>query len=935
MKPAKKLFPTGRIGITVLLLALMIAARLEVATALSAPRSWDVFLKHIHLLTIAAASLLLLGGLAALSVMLWFPGAAGRLSVRTGKLPWFKWTALAACLIFVIWFMLFSPWQVVCTGLWTRLLFLLAITGLVALSSGRGDISLGWREAVLAVAWLLYVGMVQEARQMTPFSIIYRGLTVIGALLVAGVAFLLYHADRIQSARDRLAAWRDRSGWLRWLQGILLAAAPVILFYLEGRTNYAAYPFTHLIIFLLALLGLAFLAAPRDKRLASPGSWITALRRVNVIRKAIDGCSSALRYVSRSTHWSGYLLRAATFTLPFLAYAAVLASKIPIKIGWEARTGTGTAFLLLFAVLLYPIFRHSGWWEDLGSLAVTLVFFALPLSGLWNSGFSNGYVIGGLLPFADGVYYYMDANRLLAGQMMSAFSEARPLFPGTLAVVLGLVHGNLAVALAIFGAVAILACFLLAREVRHSHGTTAGLVTLVVLFLFFRAHIGITFTENLGFALGAIALAVLWRGAGSSKKGMVWAGIFLLTVALNARAGAFLILPLLALWGGWLFRGNSRISLRFFFSGCTAILLGFLLDAILRHLVSNSGGMAYGNFSYVLYGLVMGGKGWGQVLIDHPEIHLAMRGSQQYSLIYSLAFDAFRADPMRAARGFLSSWWYYLTPNPGAFGFVNINFLGILNTPQTQEALFAATSIGLLGCIRQARAPRASLVLMSSVGILASVPFVIPGAFSMMRAYAATIPFVALWVVLGLHAIFKGLKWPGEPHAPTDDRPALSPVILGLVIVLFCFLSPVLVKGLSHPTQFSGAECPSSLESIIFRTDRSVAVNLISDDTSSSSHLPDIRLSDFRNQMNFGSYPEVADIFIKLTAGQTLILAPNMSDSGYGVVWLIADTSSLSSLTGVVMACSHPVESVYEWTQREIYHFYWVDTIERIQEIGK
>jgi hypothetical protein len=276
MKPSKKLSPTGRIGVTILLLALMIAAGLEIAAVLSAPQSWDVLLTHIPLLTITAASLLLLGGLIALLVMLWFPGAAGRLSVRTGKLPWFKWAALAACLIFVIWFLLFSPWQVVFTGLWTRLLFLLGMAGLVALSAGREDSTFGWREAALAVAWLLYVGMVQEARHMTPFSIIYRGLTMIGALLAAGIAFLLYYADRIQTARDHLAAWRDRDRWHRWLLGILLAAAPVILLYMEGRTNYAAYPFTRLSVSLLALPCLAALVSAQKKHLVTAESWIIA-----------------------------------------------------------------------------------------------------------------------------------------------------------------------------------------------------------------------------------------------------------------------------------------------------------------------------------------------------------------------------------------------------------------------------------------------------------------------------------------------------------------------------------------------------------------------------------------------------------------------------------------------------------------------------------
>jgi hypothetical protein len=217
------------------------------------------------------------------------------------------------------------------------------------------------------------------------------------------------------------------------------------------------------------------------------------------------------------------------------------------------------------------------------------------------------------------------------------------------------------------------------------------------------------------------------------------------------------------------------------------------------------------------------------------------------------------------------------------------------------------------------------------VGILASVPFAPPIDSDLMRAYAATIPFVAIWVALGLYTIFKGLKWLGEEQTPVDEGPALSLVIPGVVFALFCFLSPLLEKGLSQPTQFTKAECPSGQVTIYFRTDRSTAVNLISDDASSVSHLPDIRLSDFKKQQNVGGYPELANELNNLTAGQTLIQALDMGISGDSMAWLIVDTSSLPSSAGVFRVCAHPVKN--KWLQN--YRFYEIDTIERIQGFGK
>ncbi|KAF0109318.1 MAG: hypothetical protein FD146_362 [Anaerolineaceae bacterium] len=281
---------TRKILLTVLLLALGWACVGEMREALAIQRNWDVLLSPLHLLTIAAAALLLLGGLAALLLSIWGPDEAGRLPLNAGHLRWFRWAALAACLGFVIWFFLYSPWQVVFTGLWTRTLFLLGMAQLAALSAGREENPPDWHILVLALAWLGYLEAVNEVRLMTPLAVIYRGVTLIGAVLAAGVAIFLYHLDvfpkvqtRLSVWRDRMAvwrnqltAWRDCAGWLRWLFGILLACAPLLLLYLEGRENYAAYLLPRLSVFLLALVGLAVLVSKEKKQLVTPEGWITA-----------------------------------------------------------------------------------------------------------------------------------------------------------------------------------------------------------------------------------------------------------------------------------------------------------------------------------------------------------------------------------------------------------------------------------------------------------------------------------------------------------------------------------------------------------------------------------------------------------------------------------------------------------------------------------
>jgi hypothetical protein len=54
----------------------------------------------------------------------------------------------------------------------------------------------------------------------------------------------------------------------------------------------------------------------------------------------------------------------------------------------------------------------TGWIGRFES-SLTLILFALPISALWNSGISDGFIIGGLLPTGDAGGYYWEARRCL------------------------------------------------------------------------------------------------------------------------------------------------------------------------------------------------------------------------------------------------------------------------------------------------------------------------------------------------------------------------------------------------------------------------------------------------------------------------------------------------------------------------------------------
>ena len=108
---------------------------------------------------------------------------------------------------------------------------------------------------------------------------------------------------------------------------------------------------------------------------------------------------------------------------------------------------------------------------------------------------------------------------------------------------------------------------------------------------------GTTLTENLGFALGVCAFAVLLRGARDLDARSWLVGSGLLTIGLIARAGAFLVLPALALAVGWMFKENRR-SLRMSVGAVGAMLFAAILSiGVGRQLADPAAQTPFSNFS--------------------------------------------------------------------------------------------------------------------------------------------------------------------------------------------------------------------------------------------------------------------------------------------------------------------------------------------------
>jgi hypothetical protein len=425
---------------------------------------------------------------------------------------------------------------------------------------------------------------------------------------------------------------------------------------------------------------------------------------------------------------------------------------------------------------------------------------------------------------------------------------------------------------------------------------------LSVIFLYYREFVGSTMTENLGLALGTVGLAILWRGAVRQQLYLCLLGILSLTLALNARSGAFFILPALLLWGAWSFRHSSRISWRFLIGGAGVVLLGFILNSLVFKAVSSPHAGANSNFSYTLYGLIVGGD-WRTVFAKHPEIE-SLSDIEKGKKIYALVLEAIRANPLSLVSGSMRAWKQFLFDN-FIFSFATSIAINII--------LQGLSLVALVNCYRQRHSPIASVTIASTIGILLSVPFVPPWDAG-TRTYAATIPFFSLLPSLGLTFIAQKTKWHQLIRVPSQKEQPRVLLIFGLSLVLLTVGGPIstriATKVWTHPRQFTDLSCPVDREVVYFRHSAGSSINLVADDAIWRTYVPNIRISDFQTGLYkyykdyFPAFPELPKPIKELSVlspNTTLINKFNFKNRTN--TWVIADSSSIPKERGIVAAC--------------------------------
>ncbi|MCI0608136.1 MAG: glycosyltransferase family 39 protein [Anaerolineae bacterium] len=530
-------------------------------------------------------------------------------------------------------------------------------------------------------------------------------------------------------------------------------------------------------------------------------------------------------------------------------------------------------FLLVFFILLLN--KNGNGWETIQAVFV-FALFAMTLIYKWQITHS-GEIIGGLLPWSDAAAYNWEAHRLVNRALLSTWGGRRPLFSGFLAVLLRLT-GDFMITLSILTLLNTLAVFFVVRMVKRLYGSIGAAIFLVISFEFYTRFSGTTLSEQLGFAAGNLALFFLLIGAHTGSLSKALFGLGLLTLALNARAGAFFILPILSLWLAFSFRQRAG----FWRSAGLAIIVVisvFLLNLVLVRVIADPQSTSFSNYSYTLYGLASGNKGWTYVMEDHPGV--------TESEVMPLAIQKIRSEPTLLFQGILRSFGDYFKPTYGAFNFI---YSGLFEQ-QINLMLWGLVASGLAYSILKRKEGFQGFILASFLGVIASVPLLPPLDSDEMRVYAATIPFSILWITTGVSALHnwgRKIVTKDENDAGTEtglhfQKPAL---FFSILLVFLTVPAPLLGKALAPaPGSLDSSSipvCEPGEEALNGMKFRDASIVIIGDDAAAESYMPFIRIGDFQSTISKTTaslYPFLNNELLNLKAGDQLSFGLRIDNS--------------------------------------------------------
>jgi len=577
-------------------------------------------------------------------------------------------------------------------------------------------------------------------------------------------------------------------------------------------------------------------------------------------------------------------------------------------------------FLAGMVVFYIDVARNGGWIESgitsfrlpsigsrcLSATAITATFALCFLTLLisWSNGGTQDYsAIGGLLPHSDARAYFDGAERLLHDATLTAFNERRPLNAAFFAARLWMTQDNFYGALILQAVVAATALCVATLALTKLYGPTVALVFFAINFAFLDSCLHRTLSEPLGISLGLIAFALYFSSIAQANLTRYAFATFVLTLALLTRAGAMFGLAASVLFAGFFFAETWKRRTYALAATIVTIAVAWLVGFLLVQMYGTGDGLL-SNFSYTIYGLSQGGKGWTQALTDFPRL----TGDDAYvaRFLYQKTFESALNNPLLLVAGLARALARSLLHFPAdllrliAYASDGINPSGTVQSGLAALLLAPALIYGTLRWVLRrpmVRDPLQLFLVFQLIGFMVSLPFFYDDGG--IRLTAATFPFAAATIAVVLAACLdKPLK---SPRAADFRIETYLAAALGLFVVVTSLMTPKAARMLEQPATVPTAPCGEHEVSLrIELGDGTAHINIL--DGNVESRLPNIRRKDFAVGPN-----EMGDFWNTLALPATVWLG--FDDNSHLSQLLVGPPGFASGPRRMVSICAGPLSN--------------------------
>jgi hypothetical protein len=235
-----------------------------------------------------------------------------------------------------------------------------------------------------------------------------------------------------------------------------------------------------------------------------------------------------------------------------------------------------------------------------------------------------------------------------------------------------------------------------------------------------------------------------------------------------------------------------------------------------------SGSVPFGNFSYSFYGLAAGGKSWAYVLDIYPEA--------DYREIYKMAIQLILDQPSLFVKGVLHNYsMFFSNTSYGLFSYMS-GERKIIST-FSYLILLSLSGLGTWNWFRNREDPFLGFTMVSTIGLLMSVPFLPPTDAFRLRVYAVSIIIIALLPAMGLHWILTKLKLEVLNSKDSELFNNSSLPIYSGIIVLLVFLGPFASKGTNVVPVLKTSQCETAYTPVLVQYEPSAMVEFVTQST--------------------------------------------------------------------------------------------------------